>query len=80
MGIVRSKFNFSFCNIINMKKTNLTFMEKHSLIESKTNEVLYRNPQVNKAFVRIIFSKDLNTRKNHLINLIKSIVLKFHLY
>ena len=30
-------------------------MEKHSLIESKTNEVLYRNPQVNKAFVRIIF-------------------------
>lgn len=80
MGIVRSKFNFSFCNIINMKKTNLTFMEKHSLIESKTNEVLYRNPQVNKAFVRIIFSKDLNTRKNHLINLIKNIVLKFHLY
>ena len=63
-----------------MKKTNLTFMEKHSLIESKTNEVLYRNPQVNKAFVRIIFSKDLNTRKNHLIKLIKNIVLKFHLY
>ena len=55
-------------------------MEKHSLIESKTNEVLYRNPQVNKAFVRIIFSKDLNTRRNHLINLIKNIVLKFHLY
>ncbi|CAB4168974.1 hypothetical protein UFOVP899_26 [uncultured Caudovirales phage] len=63
-----------------MKKTNLTFMEKHSLIESKTNEVLYRNSGVNKAFVRVIFSKDINIKKRHLIDLIKNIVLKFHLY
>ena len=55
-------------------------MEKHSLIESKTNEVLYRNSGVNKAFVRVMFSKDINIKKRHLIDLIKNIVLKFHLY
>lgn len=55
-------------------------MEKHSLIKSKTNEILYHNVLCNKSFAKVVFSKNINIRKDNLINLIKNIVLKFHLY
>jgi hypothetical protein len=63
-----------------MKKTNFTFMEKHSLIESKTNEILYNYSPCNKALVGILLSKDIPTRRNYLMKLIQHIILKFHLY
>lgn len=65
---------------MNMKKTNLTFMEKHRLIEANVNEILYNNVSCNKVFSRVMLSKDINTRKSYLTELVQNIVLKFHLY
>lgn len=61
-----------------MEKTTLA--KNHHLIEYKTKDILYYDAPCNKAFSGIIHARDINTRKIYLINLIKNIVLKFHLY
>lgn len=49
-------------------------MREYYLIELKVNNILYKNRECNLCYSKSVFSKDINKRKIHLINLIKCII------
>ncbi len=55
-------------------------IEKRDLVESMVNEILYKYIPCNRALAGVVFSEEIATRKTHLTNLVKNIVVKFHLY